>query len=84
MQYITNLSAPMQKGGSEDSEVFSHFRKLGPSIGLTKLGCCAYVVPPGKAMCPYHAHGELDEMFEGELSHMTRSSDAVGYLDGEE
>ena len=60
---ITNLGEPVtQAGGNGKRFVFRH-RRLGPSIGLSRLGCSVYVVPPGKRAFPYHAHAAIEEMF---------------------
>ena len=37
--------------------------RVGPQVGLTKLGCSVHVVPPGKRAWPRHAHHESDEIF---------------------
>ena len=37
--------------------------RMGPSLGLTKLGCALHVVPPGKRAFPFHAHHVIEELF---------------------
>ena len=37
--------------------------RMGPSLGLTKLGCALHVVPPGKRAYPFHSHRVQEEMF---------------------
>ncbi|HTT01725.1 MAG TPA: cupin domain-containing protein [Steroidobacteraceae bacterium] len=39
------------------------FGRIGPLVGVTKLGCSLHVVPPGKRAFPRHAHHETDELF---------------------
>ena len=36
--------------------------RIGPLIGLEKLGCGLITVPPGKIAFPYHAHSSMEEM----------------------
>lgn len=52
------LTAPK---GNGDQFQFKHCR-IGPRIGMSKLGCSLYVVPPGKKAFPYHAHSVMEEM----------------------
>jgi uncharacterized cupin superfamily protein len=37
--------------------------RLGPTLGLTGLGCTLHVVPPGRRAFPLHRHNVLDELF---------------------
>jgi len=37
--------------------------RMGPAIGLTKLGCTLHVVPAGKCAFPFHAHHVIEELF---------------------
>jgi uncharacterized cupin superfamily protein len=37
--------------------------RVGPQVGLTKLGCSLHLVPAGKRAWPRHAHHEADELF---------------------
>jgi len=39
------------------------FGRIGPLVGVTKLGCALHVVAPGKRAFPRHAHHEADELF---------------------
>lgn len=74
---ITNLAEQgMKAGGNGAGFEFRHSR-VGPSIGLQKIGCSIYVVPPGKRAFPYHAHAVIEEMFiilegSGTLRHDDR------------
>jgi uncharacterized cupin superfamily protein len=59
---IMNLGeAPMKSGGNGGKFDFKHCR-IGPAIGMQKLGCSLFVVPPGKIAFPYHAHSVSEEM----------------------
>ena len=35
---------------------------IGPRVGAEKLGASLYELPPGQAICPYHAHLANEEM----------------------
>ncbi len=59
---ITNLSEPLTDAGGNGRKFEFRRRRLGESIGLQKLGCSVYVVPPGKCAFPYHAHSLTEEM----------------------
>jgi len=37
--------------------------RLGPLVGLNRLGCAVHVVPPGKKAFPFHRHHVHDELF---------------------
>jgi len=37
--------------------------RVGPTLGLTALGCAIHVVPPGKKAFPFHRHHVMDELF---------------------
>jgi uncharacterized cupin superfamily protein len=59
---IVNLSeTPVKTGGNGNAFDFKQCR-IGAAIGLKKLGCSLYVVPPGKKAFPYHAHSLMEEM----------------------
>jgi uncharacterized cupin superfamily protein len=60
---ITNLSEPLTSSGGYGNKFEFRSRRIGPSIGLRKLGMSVYVVPPGKRACPYHAHSLIEEVF---------------------
>src|SRR5436190_23141417 len=55
--------APTKSGGNGSKFDFKQCR-IGPAIGLQKLGCSLYTVPPGKRAFPYHAHSLIEEMCE--------------------
>jgi uncharacterized cupin superfamily protein len=60
---IMNLTdVPAKPGGNGGKFDFSQFR-IGRAIGLQKLGCALFVVPPGKRAFPYHAHSLMEEMY---------------------
>ncbi|GJM09616.1 MAG: auxin-binding protein [Lysobacteraceae bacterium] len=59
---ITNINdTAFTERGNGGSFAYAYSR-LGPEIGLQKLGCGQFVVPPGKSAFPYHAHSELEEL----------------------
>jgi len=60
---IANLAEPPTKTGGNGGKFEYKHRRIGPLIGLQKLGCAVYVVPPGKRAFPYHAHSLIEEMF---------------------
>ena len=60
---ITHLADPLTQSGGNGAAFEYRSRRLGESIGLRKLGCSVYVVPPGKRAFPYHAHSLLEELF---------------------
>jgi uncharacterized cupin superfamily protein len=71
---ITNLDEPLTESGGNGGSFEFRGRWLAETLGLERLGCSVYVVPPGKRAYPYHAHGEVEEMFvilsgEGTLRH---------------
>ena len=60
---ITNLTDPLTQSGGNGAAFEFRYRRMGAAIGLQKLGCSVYVVPPGKRAFPYHAHSLIEEMF---------------------
>ena len=59
---VVNLSdVPTKLRGNGNKFVFQHGR-VGPLIGLERLGCGLITVPPGKVAFPYHAHSSVEEM----------------------
>ncbi|TQV87016.1 cupin domain-containing protein [Aliikangiella coralliicola] len=71
---ITSLeSLELQTRGDGGKFEFGYAR-LGAEIGLKKLGCGLFVLPPGKCTFPYHAHSTIEEMHiilegEGTIRH---------------
>ena len=59
---IMNLAEALTKSGGNGGKFEFKQCRIGPSIGLQKLGCSLYVVPPGKTAFPYHAHSLMEEM----------------------
>ena len=67
--------------------------RLGPQIGVERVGASLWEVPPGKAAYPYHFHLTEDEiliLLQGTLSLRTpdgwrelRQGDVVGFPVGE-
>ena len=59
---VANLSeVPGKLRGNGGKFAFQQGR-IGPLIGLKKLGCAMFTVPPGKSAFPYHAHSAMEEM----------------------
>ncbi len=59
---IMNLAeAPTKSDGNGGKFEYRQCR-MGPTIGLNKLGCSLYIVAPGKTAFPYHAHSVMEEM----------------------
>ena len=59
---IMNLGDVPAKPGGNGGKFQSIQCRIGPAIGLEKLGCSLYVVAPGKRAFPYHAHSLVEEM----------------------
>lgn len=59
---IMNLAAAATKPGGNGGKFEFMQCRIGPAIGLEKLGCSLHVVPPGKRAFPYHAHSLMEEM----------------------
>lgn len=76
-------------------ETFSHgerfadaYAALGPLLGLRHLGVGYDVIPPGKAICPFHNHHANDEFYVvlegegtyrfGEQRHPVSAGDVMG------
>lgn len=60
---IVNLDDVSLKPGGNGGKFVHQSSRLGPQVGLKKLGCGLFVVPPGKRAFPYHAHSLIEEMF---------------------
>jgi len=60
---IVDVSAEALKPAGNGSKFENRGARLAQKIGLKKLGCSVYVVPPGKRAFPYHAHSLIEEMF---------------------
>ena len=84
---IANLAEVATKSrGNGDKFVFQQAR-IGPLIGLEKLGCGLFIVPPGKSAFPYHAHSSMEEMCiilsgsgtlrQGDQQHPVREGDVI-------
>ena len=59
---ITNLATTLMESGGNGMKFIYEGARLGPAIGLKKLGCSVYVLSPGKIGFPYHAHSTIEEM----------------------
>jgi uncharacterized cupin superfamily protein len=53
---------PLADRGNGKSFVLKYGR-VGPTLGLSALGCAIHVVPPGKKAFPFHRHHVMDELF---------------------
>lgn len=60
---IVNLADVALMPGGNGGKFVRQGGRPGPQIGLKKLGCGLFVVPPGKRAFPYHAHSLIKEMF---------------------
>ncbi len=59
---LMNLSEASPKpGGNGGKFEYLQFR-LGRALGLQRLGCALFIVPPGKRAFPYHAHSLMEEI----------------------
>jgi uncharacterized cupin superfamily protein len=62
--------------------------RVGPLLGLSRLGCAVHVVPAGKSAFPFHRHHIMDELIfvlagegeyrYGEEKYPVRAGDFVG------
>ncbi|MDX1455448.1 MAG: cupin domain-containing protein [Gammaproteobacteria bacterium] len=73
-ELITSVHDALQGGGGNGERYEYSARRLGQLLGLKKIGCNVFEVPPGKRAFPYHAHAEIEELFlvlegEGTLRH---------------
>ena len=59
---IANLGEVATTTGGNGGKFSFRRSRIGPAIGLQKLGCALFVVPPGKIAFPYHAHSLMEEM----------------------
>lgn len=59
---VTNISEPLTESGGNGKKFQFRYRRLGPLLGLKKIACSVYSVPPGKGAFPYHAHSVIEEM----------------------
>lgn len=60
---VTNIAEPLTWNGGNGGRFEFAARRMGAGIGLQKLGCSVYVVPPGKTAFPYHSHKATEELF---------------------
>lgn len=80
--------AEFEPQGAAAARFGARFARIGPQLGLSKLGCNVTVVAPGKAAFPFHSHQANDELFvilagRGELRlssqrHPVAEGDVVG------
>jgi uncharacterized cupin superfamily protein len=87
-QPVINIDdvALAERGHGESFKV--KLGRVGPQVGLSKLGCSLHAVPTGKRAWPRHAHHESDELFYvvsgtgeyrfGSESYPIRAGDLLG------
>jgi uncharacterized cupin superfamily protein len=51
------------KDNGDGKAFVAKWGRVGPALGLTKLGCAVHVVPPGKKAFPFHRHHVIEEIF---------------------
>jgi len=59
---VVSLSDVQSKVRGNGKKFVFQQARIGPLIGLEKLGCGLITVPPGKVAFPYHAHSSMEEM----------------------
>lgn len=59
---VANLADAHSKARGNGKRFVFQQARIGPLIGLEKLGCGLITVPPGKSAFPYHAHSSMEEM----------------------
>ena len=85
---VMNIAdVPLANRGNGKSFVLK-WGRVGPLLGLDRLGCALHVVPPGKRAFPFHRHHVMDELFFivsgageyrfGEETFRLRAGDIVG------
>ncbi len=80
--------AEFEPQGATATRFGARFDRLGPKLGLSRLGCNVTAVAPGKAAFPFHSHHANDELFvilagRGELRlgsqrHAVTQGDVIG------
>lgn len=68
-KFVMNLGAVALRTEGDRGRFQFEYSRIGPDIGMAKLGCGLFVVPPGKSAVPYHAHSTIEELYivlEGE------------------
>ncbi len=66
---VLNLDALALQSRGNGGQFQARYARIGGELGLHKLGCNLFVVPPGKSAFPCHAHSTIEEMalvLEGE------------------
>lgn len=67
---VINISDPdLMEFGSPKGKFKARLGRMGPALGLEKLGVNVTIVEPGKRAFPFHVHHAIEEMFfiiEGE------------------
>jgi uncharacterized cupin superfamily protein len=83
---INIADVPLTDRGNGKQFVYK-WGRVGPTLGLSGLGCAVHVVPPGKKAFPFHRHHVMDELFYivsgkgeyrfGDDVHAVRAGDLV-------
>ena len=62
-QRIVNIAELALQDGGNGKGFQAKLGRVGPLLGLKRLGCSLTVVPPGKRAWPFHRHHVTDELF---------------------
>jgi uncharacterized cupin superfamily protein len=54
--------AELQQDADDPAGFRVHYSQIGVDAGSERLGATLYALPPGEALCPYHAHLANEEM----------------------
>lgn len=83
--HLTDLPLETFERGERFADAYA---AVGPLFGLRHLGVGYDVIPPGKAICPFHNHHANDEFYVvlegegtyrfGEQRHPVRAGDVMG------
>jgi len=79
MRRFNVLSAPTAPDESDPSGYQAKTARIGPEIGMQRLGGSVYELPPGQSVCPYHW-----EAGEEELLLVLRGEVSVRHPEGED
>lgn len=60
---ITNIADVPLRDIGNGNQFVAKVARVGPSLGLSGLGCAVHIVPPGKKAYPFHRHHVQDELF---------------------
>jgi uncharacterized cupin superfamily protein len=60
---IVNLAELELRDNGNGGRFQAKIGRIGPLLGLTKIGCALVVLPPGKRAYPFHRHHVGSELF---------------------